>query len=272
MIRVSGVTVQYGPLTALNSVTVEFRKGEFAVLLGRSGAGKSTLLRCLNYLQMPTRGDVQVEGIGSLSEKRNLRRHRRGTGTVFQLHHLIASQTALQNVLAGRLGYHSTLRSLFPLPRAEVNLALECLERVGLLHKALARVDQLSGGERQRVGIARSLCQQPAVILADEPVASLDPATADEVLTYLCRVCREAGVTLVMSLHQVELARRFGDRILGLIRGTIGFDGPPSALTEKHLQSIYEAPEVHPESPNPRSLERGRKERTSNHDETSILA
>jgi len=239
MIHVTGLSVHFGAVTALDSVTLQFRKGQFTVLLGRSGAGKSTLLRCLNYLQLPSRGSVAVEGIGALTERRQLRCHRRRTGIIFQLHQLMRGQTALQNVLAGRLGYHSTWRSLFPLPRADYQRALHCLERVGLLSRALARVEQLSGGERQRVGIARALCQEPTVLLADEPVASLDPATADDVMALLARICREAELTPIVSLHQLEFARRYGQRIVGLAAGRVVFDGAPAALTEQHLSTIY---------------------------------
>jgi phosphonate transport system ATP-binding protein len=239
MIHVSGLSVEYGALLALDSVTLGFRQGEFTVLLGRSGAGKSTLLRCLNYLQRPTRGTVEVDGIGPLSNKGNLRRHRRRTGTVFQLHHLLGCRTALQNVLCGRLGHCSLVRSLFPPAKADVDIALTCLESVGLLDRAGNRVDQLSGGERQRVGIARALCQQPTVILADEPVASLDPVTGESIMVLLCRICREQGLTLIMSLHQLEFARRHGERIIGLSRGRVVFDGPAPRLTDGDLQTIY---------------------------------
>jgi phosphonate transport system ATP-binding protein len=240
VIGVSQLSVRYDGTVALDSVTLRFRRGEIAVLVGRSGAGKSTLLRCLNYLQTPSAGKVEVEGIGPLCNARCLRQHRRQTGTVFQHHHLIGRQTVLKNVLAGRLGYHSAVRSLFPLPQRDVDLALECLNHVGLLPKALARADQLSGGEQQRVGIARALCQQPNLILADEPVASLDPATAEEVMTFLCDICRRAQLTLIVSLHQFELARRFGDRIIALAQGKVIFDGPPTALAPQQLHSIYE--------------------------------
>jgi len=239
MIHVSGLSVEYGTLLALDSVTLSFRQGEFTVLLGRSGAGKSTLLRCLNYLQRPTRGTVEVDGIGPLSDKRNLRRHRRQTGTVFQLHHLLGCRTALQNVLCGRLGHCSLVRSLFPPAKADMDIALTCLEWVGLLDKAGTRVDQLSGGERQRVGIARALCQQPTVILADEPVASLDPVTGESIMALLCRICRKQSLTLIMSLHQLEFAHRHGERIIGLSQGRIVFDGPASRLTDGDLQTIY---------------------------------
>jgi phosphonate transport system ATP-binding protein len=158
---------------------------------------------------------------------------------VFQLHHLIGRQSALQNVLMARLAYHSTIRSLFPLPNADVRVAMECLERVGLADKALKRVDQLSGGERQRVGIARALVQRPKIILADELVASLDPATAESIMELLRRISREDLLTVVFSLHQIELACRFGERIIGLSNGTVVFDGRREELTKVPLQRIY---------------------------------
>ncbi|HXX94567.1 MAG TPA: ATP-binding cassette domain-containing protein, partial [Planctomycetota bacterium] len=172
LLDVENLSVDFpGGIRALRSVSVKIRKGELTVLLGRSGAGKSSLLRCLNLLQTPSSGAVRVADIGDLSRRGALAEHRRRTGMIFQLHHLLPRQTALRNVLMGRLGYHSTLRSLFPLPKRDVRLALACLDRVGLADKALRRADQLSGGERQRVGIARALAQEPRLLLADEPVA-----------------------------------------------------------------------------------------------------
>jgi phosphonate transport system ATP-binding protein len=280
MIRVTDLSVQFGQLSALKYVSLEFRLGEITVLLGRSGAGKTTFLRCLNYLQAPSDGTVEVDGIGDLRDRRNLRRHRLRTGTIFQLHHLLPRQSALTNVLAGRLGYRGTLRSLLPWPRRDVELALGCLERVGLLARALSRADQLSGGERQRVGIARALCQNPDLLLADEPVASLDPATADLVLTSLCQISRQSKLTLIMSLHQLELARRFADRIVGLTHGRVVFDGPPAALTSEQVCAIYgtaspteEAISSPDETPSPiHPSGSPADQRTSNHDATQILA
>lgn len=252
MIRVEGLSVVYpGGVAALQSVGLDVRAGEFMVVLGRSGAGKSTLLRCLNGLVRPTAGSVRVDGIGLLDRASRLREHRRRTGMVFQLHHLIDRLTALRNVLTGRLGHHSPWRSLLPLPRADRELALRCLERVGLFEKALHRVDRLSGGERQRVGIARALAQQPRLLLADEPVANLDPATAERMLTLLRGICRADGLTAVVSLHQVDLARRYGERIVGLARGTIVFDGPVAALTEADLRRIYGSPQTTDTEPPP---------------------
>ena len=245
MLRIEDMGVTYhGNVLALRPTTVEFHKGEFTVLLGLSGAGKSTLLRSLNHLVQPTTGTVISAEFGTLKTSRTVRRHRCRTAMVFQHHQLIERHTALQNVLTGRLAYHSTWRSLFPLPRAELEYALRCLERVGLGEKALARVDQLSGGQQQRVGIARALAQQPSMILADEPVASLDPATSERVLTLLRDICREDGITAVMSLHQLEYARRFADRIIGLANARIVFDAEPAKLEQHHLDEIYHSASV----------------------------
>jgi phosphonate transport system ATP-binding protein len=241
MIQLHDIAVVYpGGQEALRAVWLRFRPGQFTVLLGPSGAGKSTLLRCLNLLVRPTRGRVTATDLGDLTARRVLRRHRRRTGMIFQQHHLIGRQTALQNTLAGRLGYHPAWRTLFPLPAGECRLALQCLERVGLLHKALERAENLSGGEQQRVGIARALAQQPRLILADEPVASLDPATAQRVLGLLHRVCKEDGLTAVVSLHQFDLARAYADRVVGIRQGSVVFDGPPDQLAPAALDAIYQ--------------------------------
>lgn len=239
VLRVDGLSVVYpGGVTALRDTSVTFRRGEFTVLLGLSGAGKSTLLRSLNRLVMPSSGTVFSE-LGELGGGSRLRQHRRRTAMVFQHHQLIERQSALANVLTGRLPFHSTLRSLFPLPRADQEIALQCLARVGLADKALSRVDKLSGGQQQRVGIARALAQQPAIILADEPVASLDPATSVQVLGLLRDICKEDGITAIVSLHQLEYARRFADRVVGLADSQIVFDAAPSELTDTQLDRIY---------------------------------
>lgn len=240
MLRIEEMGVTYpGNVLALRPTTVDFHKGEFTVLLGLSGAGKSTLLRSLNHLVRPTRGRVVSAEFGPLTSRRTLRQHRCRTAMVFQHHQLIERHTALQNVLTGRLAYHGTWRSLFPLPRQDLEFALHCLERVGLADKALTRVDQLSGGQQQRVGIARALAQQPAMILADEPVASLDPATSERVLTLLRDICREDRISAVISLHQLEYAQRFADRIIGLANARIVFDAAPDQLKDSHLKEIY---------------------------------
>ncbi len=235
------VTYELGgnPIKALqrNSLTIE--QGTFVVLLGASGAGKSTLLRTLNGLVRPTSGSVIAEGIGDLAERGALRRHRRQTGMVFQQHHLIGRLSVLHNVLMGRLGYHGAWATLMPWSRHEKELALAAIERVGLLDRALQRADQLSGGQQQRVGVARALVQEPRTLLADEPVASLDPATAERLLRLIHDICKTDGLTAVVSLHQMEFARQFADRIIGLKGGAIVFDGTPDELTGEQATVLY---------------------------------
>lgn len=209
------------------------------VLLGASGAGKSTLLRTLNGLVRPTSGSVIAEGIGDLAERGALRRHRRQTGMVFQQHHLIGRLSVLHNVLMGRLGYHGAWATLMPWSRHEKELARAAIDRVGLLDRALQRADQLSGGQQQRVGVARALVQEPRTLLADEPVASLDPATAERLLRLIHDICKTDGLTAVVSLHQVEFARQFADRIIGLKGGAIVFDGTPDELTGEQATVLY---------------------------------
>ncbi len=244
MLRIEGASVVYqSGVCALDDVSLDFDHGRFIALLGPSGAGKSTLLRCLNGLARPSRGDVVAgEGESIFTSRAALRGHRQRTAMIFQQHHLIGRQTALQNVLLGRLAFRSSLRSVFPPNRAERCLGLDVLQRVGLLDCALSRADQLSGGQQQRIGVARALIQRPRTILADEPVASLDPATALRILELIDRVCREDGIKAIVSLHQIELARRFADRIIGLSGGRVVFDGPAAALDRGTMQRIYAAP------------------------------
>lgn len=253
MLFTHDISVTYANgVMALAPTSLSFARGSFAVLLGSSGAGKSTLLRALNGLARPGVGDVTAAPGGSIfASHRALRAHRRRTGMVFQHHHLIGRLSVLENVLMGRLAHHTALRSLLPLPRTDRLIALEALDRVGLADRALDRADQLSGGQQQRVGIARAMAQKPDIILADEPVASLDPATAVQVLTDLHRICREDGITAIVSLHQVELARQFADRICALARGRVVFDGAPGALSPAALKAIYAGA---PTAPAPDSL------------------
>lgn len=242
MIRVTNLSMSYpGGARALLPLDLEFHSGQFTVLLGPSGAGKSTLLRCLNLLIAPSSGRITSANLGELKGRKKIRRHRRSTGMIFQQHQLISRYTALDNVLMGRVGYYGAWRSLFPLRQKDKVFALTCLERVGLMGKALVRVDRLSGGEQQRVGVARALAQEPKMILADEPVASLDPESAASVLDTL-RAVAGSGVAVVTSLHQVHLAMSYADRLVALRAGRVVEDGPAAAFDERALQQIYERP------------------------------
>lgn len=241
-VTLNGVEVVYPNGTVgLKPLDLRLAGNQVTVLLGPSGAGKSTLLRVLNHLVPPTRGTVTVRDAEPLSDPNALRNHRRQTAMVFQQHQLIGRMTALQNVLLGRLGHYSFWRTLLPMPAVERRWALECLERVGLFDRALTRCDSMSGGQQQRVGIARALAQRPRLILADEPVASLDPTASERLLRQLRTICEEDKVPVVISLHQLEYARVYADRIIGLAQGEVAFDGPPAAMTDDVLYRIYGA-------------------------------
>ncbi|MEM6518878.1 MAG: phosphonate ABC transporter ATP-binding protein [Cyanobacteria bacterium P01_D01_bin.71] len=248
IIRLNNIGVTYADgHVALQSISLQLNRGEFAVVLGASGAGKSTLLRTINYLTPPSQGSIWVSGLGDLTGKDlhplidadAVRSHRQQTGMIFQQHQLIERQSALQNVLMGRLAHYSFWRSLLPLSRPDQQLALDCLQRVGLIDKALTPVKNLSGGQKQRVGIARALAQQPRLMLADEPIASLDPTSAHGVLSLLRTICKTDGIAALLSLHQVEFARAYGDRIIGLAQGSIVFDAAPGQVGDRDLEQIY---------------------------------
>lgn len=226
---------------ALKSVTAQVNDGEIVSLIGRSGAGKSTMLRCVNGLQSITSGSVTLDGVdvGSL-DRHSVAVLRRQIGFIWQEYNLVERLSVMSNVLTGRLGYTPGLRTLFHyFGRADREIAVRSLERVNLLHRARQRSDRLSGGEKQRVAIARALAQQPKVILADEPVASLDVELSWQVMRDLVRVARDEGVPTLISIHAVDLAKEFSDRIVGLAQGTIVFDGPPALLDQAALDRIY---------------------------------
>lgn len=226
---------------ALKNLSLTIPRGEFVVVVGLSGAGKSTMLRCINRLVEPTAGDVVVDGknITALGEA-DLRAWRTQVGMIFQSFNLVKRSSVLRNVLAGRLGHTPTWKSLLGLfSREDTELALRCLERVQIKEKAFSRADQLSGGQQQRVAIARALCQQPLIMLADEPVASLDPPTSHVVLRDLKRISREDGITTLVNLHYIDMAMEYADRIIGLRAGELVFDGPASQVTEKTFEEIY---------------------------------
>ena len=228
-----------GGVQALREVSFGVPQGQFLVILGPSGAGKSTLMRCVNRLVEPTSGSVVFDG-QRITGRGNLRAIRRQFGMVFQQFNLVKRLSVLTNVMTGRLGYRSVWRSLvYSFPEEDKRIAVECLARVNMEHKAFQRADTLSGGEQQRVAIARALAQHPKVILADEPVASLDPKIARQVLTYLRQVAKELGITVLCNLHQVDYAREFAERVVGMSKGAVVFDGPAAELTEDILHRIY---------------------------------
>ena len=226
---------------AVNGVSLEIQRGEFVVLIGLSGSGKSSLLRCINRLVEPTSGRVVFDGADvTRASRAELRRIRRRIGMVFQQFNLVRRGSVLSNTLAGRLGYRSAWRTILGRPlREDVAAAFENLGRVGIADKAFARADALSGGQQQRVGIARALMQHPDLMLADEPVASLDPATSHSVMKYLEEINKKDGITVICSLHFLSLARRYGTRVVALKGGAVAFDGRPDAIDERRFKEIY---------------------------------
>ena len=240
MIEIKGLAKSYGERLILKQVDLSVQAGEFLVVLGPSGAGKSTLLRCINGLIPAEEGEIAIDGRTVRTRDLGRRELRRPTAMIFQHHNLVKRLTVLKNVLVGRMAGMSSLLALAQIfPAADVERALACLRQVELEHKARMRADQLSGGEQQRVGIARALAQEPAVILADEPVASLDPKTARVVLGYLKRICKDAGIAVICNLHQVDYAVEFGERIVGLSDGAVVFDGAPERLSSEIVHRIY---------------------------------
>ena len=225
---------------ALDDVSLDVERGEFVVLIGLSGSGKSTLLRCINRLVEPTSGRILLDGTDMRTRGSELRRMRRRIGMIFQQFNLVRRSSVFANVLAGRLGSRPLWRTVAMRPTTEdVALAFENLGRVGIVGKAYSRADALSGGQQQRVGIARALMQRPDLMLADEPVASLDPATSHSVMKYLEEINRTDGITVLCSLHFLSLARRYGTRVIALKDGRVAFDGKPVDIDEVRFKEIY---------------------------------
>ena len=226
---------------ALSDVDLEVAKGQVIALIGPSGAGKSTLIRCINRLVDPTSGSATLDGINLTAlGSAGLRRERRRMGMIFQEYALVERLTVMENVLSGRLGYVGFWRSfLRKFPQSDVDEAYRLLDRVGLLHMADKRADTLSGGQRQRVGICRALIQDPAVLLVDEPTASLDPKTSREIMRLIVEMCKERGLAAIINIHDVNLAQMFVQRVVALNEGMIIFDGGPTELTPDVLTRIY---------------------------------
>jgi phosphonate transport system ATP-binding protein len=239
--HLEGVSCRFGPVTALDNCHLTINAGERVALIGPSGAGKSTLLSLLNGSQGPTAGRVTIMGqaINRLSP-RQLRQLQRRVGTVYQQHHLVGNLAVIHNVNAGHLGRWGLPRALWSLvwPQA-VPAAAAALAQVGIADKLYARTDRLSGGQQQRVALARVLVQDPAVILADEPISSVDPERSRAMMDLLRQLCETTGTTLVVSLHEVEFAVNYCDRIVGLRQGRILFDAPATEVSQAQLADLY---------------------------------
>ena len=232
-IEVNNLSKQYGDVQALDDVSFTIDDGEFVVLLGESGAGKSTLLRCLNGITEPTSGSVIIDG-------EEVNGPRDDVAMIFQQHYILEEMTAYSNALTGSLGRNGFFQSLLGrYPEEDKHEALRALETVGLLDEANQRTSSMSGGQQQRVGIARALVQQPNLLLADEPVASLDPASAEVVMRYIREAAAARNLSTIASLHQVNIAREFGERFLGMKDGKLVFDGDRDDFTVDTIDEIY---------------------------------
>jgi phosphonate transport system ATP-binding protein len=247
MVEVRHLTKAYGrSAPAIEDISLSFKKGEFIVLLGPSGVGKSTLLRCLNFLVRPTSGFVSIDGqeLGALSKK-GLLQARQHIGMIFQEFNLVNRMSVLMNVMCGRLGTLSTWRALtYNFSPEDHEAAVRSLVRAGLEDQELylRRADTLSGGQKQRVAIARMLIQEPKVILADEPIASLDIIMRVQIMDLIKDIARRDGLTVVMSLHQLDVAKTYADRIIALAEGKVTFDGPPNELSDAVIERVFKKP------------------------------
>jgi phosphonate transport system ATP-binding protein len=242
MLKIENVTKIYeNGFKALDNISLEIPDGQFVAIIGLSGSGKSTLLRCINRLIDPTEGRILWNDLDiTAATDDELREIRRRIGMIFQQFNLVKRASVMTNVLSGRLGYINPIYSLINhVPRAEKTRAIEALERVGIADKANNRASALSGGQQQRVGIARALMQEPELMLADEPVASLDPATSHSVMKYLVQLNKELGITVLCSLHFLSLARAYADRVIALKDGKVEFDGLPTQIDDERFKMIY---------------------------------
>jgi phosphonate transport system ATP-binding protein len=242
LLEVDKLTKVYeGGVRALTNVSFNVKKGEFLAVIGLSGSGKSTLLRCINRLVDPTSGSILFNGVavtGATDDE--IRTIRRKIGMVFQHFNLVSRSSVLTNVLTGRLGYVNPAWSLINrFQKEDIETAIKQLDRVGIADKANYRADELSGGQQQRVGVARALMQDPEMILADEPVASLDPVLAHSIMQYLEEINKKDGVTVLCSLHFLDLVHRYSDRVIALNNGQLVFDGLPAEIDNKKFKEIY---------------------------------
>ena len=230
----------------LDDVNLTIQDGEFVAIIGLSGAGKSTILRCINRMHDITKGELTVDGVDVDALKgKTLRRYRRKVGMIFQSFNLVSRSTAIKNVLTADVPDMNFFRVLFGIFTKDQKMrALESLDKVGILDKAYTRCDQLSGGQQQRVALARTLNQNPKIILADEPVASLDPITAKQVMEDFVRINKEYNISILLNIHHVDLALKYCDRVIGVRAGEIVFDGPASTITQEQIDAVYNGTKV----------------------------
>jgi len=257
MLKIANVTRRFGKNTAVDDVTIEIEPGQMVGVIGRSGAGKSTLLRMINRLVDPSEGSISFEGtvVSALGGTR-LRNWQRDCAMIFQQFNLVPRLDVVSNVLHGTLNRRSTLATVFNLyPQADIHKAIDILDRLGIAESAPKRVEALSGGQQQRVAIARALMQDPKIILADEPIASLDPMNAQVVMDTLRRIHDEDGRMIVCNLHTLDTARRYCDRVIGMRDGRVVFDGDPDDLTTRAAREIYGADESFSEAATSTSIE-----------------
>ncbi|HMQ57733.1 MAG TPA: phosphonate ABC transporter ATP-binding protein [Rhizobiaceae bacterium] len=243
MLVITGLSKAFGPNKAVDDITLSVPHGQMVGVIGRSGAGKSTMLRMINRLAEPTAGRIAFEKRDVTAFRgRALHAWRAECAMVFQQFNLVGRMSVINNVLMGRIFHHAFPSAMLQLFTAEERaLAIRALDRLGMAHTALQRAETLSGGQMQRVAIARALVQQPKIMLADEPIASLDPLNAKVVMDALRRINREDGITVLANLHTLDTARTYCDRIVGLMAGKVVFDGTPEQLTDRHAREIYGA-------------------------------
>ena len=249
MIEFQNVSKRYpNGFEALKDINLKIEQGEFAAVIGLSGAGKSTLIRTINRMHDITEGTLTVDGINVMElQGKSLRAFRRKIGMIFQSFNLITRTTVIKNVLTAFVPELPWWRAFLGIFRKEEKIAaLEALDQMGILDKAFVRADQLSGGQQQRVALARTLAQNPQIILADEPVASLDPVTARQVMDDFQRINRDMNITVIINIHHVELALQYASRVIGIREGKIVYDGPSSQVTQQILDGIYQGKEEAP--------------------------
>jgi phosphonate transport system ATP-binding protein len=241
LLQIENLSRYYKDIKALSNVNLTIKAGEFVSVIGRSGAGKSTLLRCINRMIEPSEGTIIFDNTQVRDLRhRELRKLRTHIGMIFQHYNLVYRQTVLENVLHGRLGFKSNFDGILGrYTQAEKQQALSILAKLGLDDQVYKRCDQLSGGQKQRVGIARALIQDPRLILCDEPIASLDPNAARIIMDHLRNICQEMGITVLVNLHQVDVALKYSDRVIGVKAGHVVFDGKPAKVGKKEIHEIY---------------------------------